>query len=137
MIQARRTTKTERHASPRPSRAFAALLAVLPLLLQLLFVAAPFSLAAPRAESAVAISAPGCATQDHRPAPAGEGSHSHCCLFCEWSARDGYAVIGSVVVAALHADAFSTPIRAAPDRPRHAPIGWMTSWSSRAPPRFS
>ncbi|MBG0810986.1 hypothetical protein IY145_16570 [Methylosinus sp. H3A] len=125
-----------RGATPRPARAFVALLAVLPLLLQLLFAATPFALAT-SARAEVAVTAPNCETQDHRPAPAGGGAHSHCCLLCECSARDGAAVIGSFIVAEIGADAHATPIRAAPDRPRHAPIGWTTSWSSRAPPLFS
>lgn len=134
MIQAKRMSEAPRRTSPT----FAALLAILPLLLQLLLASAPFVLASStRAEAAVALSAPDCATQDHRQAPTREGAHSHCCLLCEYSARDGLAVIGSFVVAALRADALSTPIRAAPDRQRPAPIGWTTSWSSRAPPRFS
>ncbi|WP_161915485.1 hypothetical protein [Methylosinus sp. C49] len=135
MNETKRMIEAGRGAARR-SHALATILAVLPLLLQLMFAAAPFALAT-NARSEIALAAPDCATQDHRQAPVGEGAHSHCCLLCEWSLRDGVAVIGSFIVTALGADAHATPIRATADRPRPAPIGWTTSWSSRAPPLFS
>jgi hypothetical protein len=137
MIQAKQMSRARRDTTPpRALRALVALLAVLPLLLQLLLAAAPLALAT-SASAEVAVAAPNCEAQDHRPAPAGEGAHSHCCLLCECSARDSVAVIGSFIVAEIGADAHATPIWPAADHPRRAPIGWTTSWSSRAPPRLS
>ncbi|WP_400771497.1 hypothetical protein [Methylosinus sporium] len=135
MSQAKRMIETGRETARR-SRALATILAALPLLLQLLFAAAPFALAT-NARADVALAVSDCATPDHRQAPAGEGAHSHCCLLCEWGLRDGVAIIGSFIVTALGADAHATPIRATADRLWPAPIGWTTSWSSRAPPAFS
>jgi hypothetical protein len=67
-------------------------------------------------------------------APAERGAHPDCCLVCQSSARGDAALIAPIAVSTSHAPphAAVAPRLAAP--PMRRPIGWTSSWSSRAPP---
>ena len=95
------------------------------------------------ASHSVAISAVGghCDAPRGDKAPAqGHCDHSQCCIFCRADGRDA----SSVIMAAL----FTVLIYSAPEASLSAarftkndfvehPIGWTSSWSSRAPPTIS
>lgn len=106
-------------------------------LMLILFAAAPSTHATlAGGETSVAITAQNCEALGHGQTPAGHADHFHCCLVCEWSVRDALTFARFFVIAA-NEDAIAAPRRPASERPRHPPTGWTTSWSSRAPPRFS
>lgn len=89
-------------------------------------------------ESALSVADPICETSDPRGgAPQGHAEDAPCCLACPPSQCDKSAVAAASPVAAL-----APPIRGASNLCDgagagglvHSPLGWMSSWSSRAPP---
>lgn len=81
-----------------------------------------------------------CDAQAHGGAPARHRDHSHCCgVLCESQARAGLAVLAASVVetagpapAAIARSGWRVSARST-----GRPLGWTSSWSSRAPPVFS
>lgn len=71
----------------------------------------------------------------------GSGSHDHsqCCVFCVANGRDtlvlAIAILFSVGYSAP--EAIAAVLYFVPDDPDDRLIGWLSSWSSRAPPLFS
>lgn len=120
-------------------RATAGLLSAVLLLLQL-FVAGS-RVEPPRllgAEPARAGVTQNCQSPFHGEQPDTGRDHPHCCLLCEPGGRSDAALLAPVV-ADLPDPAASkrSPVGPSPDRPIWQPIGWTSSWSSRAPPAFS
>jgi hypothetical protein len=71
---------------------------------------------------------------DGTPLPAGE-DHAPCCLSCV-AGRDGPAALPALVSGdtATPALAFVPLAYERDERPDGRPVGWASSWSSRAPP---
>ncbi|ARN79766.1 hypothetical protein MCBRY_002581 [Methylocystis bryophila] len=82
-----------------------------------------------------------CVTHDSDGAPIGEHrNHAQCCIFCAASGRDASLVF---VLAFLGEIAYLAPKRTASilgtllKDSGARPLGWASSWSSRAPPSHS
>jgi hypothetical protein len=115
-----------------------ALLAALGLLVLVLQTLAP-----PAARHATALQAGASAVSgvcaphdDDRAPPPAHGDHTPCCLSCV-AGRDGPPMLPAELPAG-EAKPASSAFRlayGAEDAPDGRPIGWASSWSSRAPPR--
>lgn len=70
----------------------------------------------------------------------GDHSHSQCCIFCAASGRDAsFSVVAAFLATVIYLmpEAAVSTVRFFTDDPDGRPIGWTSSWSSRAPPFFS
>jgi hypothetical protein len=123
---------------PAGLRATASLIAVLLLLVQLFAVGSRVDPPGGRdLEVARAGAAQNCEQPSHRGRP-DSGGHPHCCLLCEWSGRADFALLTPSPADFPHpAGAKRPPAPPESDRPTRPPVGWTSSWSSRAPPAFS
>jgi hypothetical protein len=140
MIRGTRAATRTRATGRRAAALRRIVVALAALLLQLTLFAAPAHAAHDGlAGHGHAIATPHCDAHDADRAPLdGRRDHPHCCLLCEWSGRIDYIPLDSFDVASATPPA--TPaarLRPASDRMRETPIGWTTSWSSRAPPSLS
>jgi hypothetical protein len=92
-------------------------------------------------EIALPIADPICETGDpHGGAPRGHAEHAPCCLTCPPGPSDKTAVaMASPVAAPASPMCRSSDLRDGPagGDPAHTPLGWASSWSSRAPPSSS
>lgn len=73
----------------------------------------------------------------HGGAPRGHAEHAPCCLACPPGPSDESAVaMASPVAASASPMCRSSNLRDGPagGDPAHTPLGWASSWSSRAPP---
>jgi hypothetical protein len=125
--------------APARLRATASLIAVLVLLLQLFVVGSRVDPPGGHGlEAALAGAAPNCEQPSHGGQPESGGDHPHCCLLCEWGGRADLALLApSAADLPPPAETRRSPAPPTPDRPTRPPIGWTSSWSSRAPPAFS
>lgn len=87
--------------------------------------------------SLIAIGGGYCEPHDDRGAPVPAGKdHSPCCIFCV-AGRDGPPLIAadfSTAETGLLSPPALSPALGSTDAPDGRPIGWTSSWSSRAPP---
>jgi hypothetical protein len=70
----------------------------------------------------------------------GRHDHSQCCIFCKASGRDAtFAIIAASICVAIYLPSKESVslVPFAEDDCSMRPIGWTSSWSSRAPPSFS
>jgi hypothetical protein len=70
----------------------------------------------------------------------GRREHSECCAFCAASGRDALLLLlplALVAIAVLAPVAKVFVLRPPRDNSAAKPVGWASSWSSRAPPFFS
>jgi len=125
--------------APAGLRATASLIAALLLLLQFVAVGSRIDPPGGRGlEVARAGAAQNCEQPSHRGRPDGGGGHPHCCLLCEWGGRADFALLTPSAADLPHpAGVRRSPAPPALDRPTRPPVGWTSSWSSRAPPAFS
>lgn len=114
------------------------LLAFLLFLQSLAFSAAPQAGAAHAELGGAAFSQSGnCAPEDMGGGKAPTGyHHTHCCILCSAHA-ELLAPLIALVVVHHHFAATDAAILVVREELKGGPSGWMSSWSSRAPPSFS
>jgi hypothetical protein len=139
MAQLGLSARERRMIGSSERKAWFGALSVLLLLIRLVVAGAAVEAAGlAGAQPSQAVMTQNCASPAHGDeAPDGRSDHADCCLLCRAAARADMAFTAPLQARAPRAptSASRAPVLAAATRPR--PIGWTSSWSSRAPPLFS
>jgi hypothetical protein len=129
---------------PATSSRRAASLAFRAILLSLLLLLQSLALAGVSAEAHETFHAgavvtgdePNCDARDGRETPETPRAHLHCCLLCEPLGRAGLALFTTpdIDIPDLATERVARPVLFSSRGLATHPIGWTSSWSSRAPP---